>query len=176
MTKIQLQLTDDLSVMVIPSSVYEFMMPTEDVANGYGVTSETIRSHKANNADELKEGIHFLSSVGNFNAGCKSKSSPPLKKVYWTKAGIIRLGFFIKSQKAKQFRNWAEKLILSVAAKAEEQQRVQQPRPMAYLAKNNQDLANDFTNLMLRELLKVESRTVRTRMAGLIDFYVSQIQ
>ncbi len=172
MTKIQLQVTEDLSVMVIPSSLYEFMIPTEDVARGYGVSPNTVRFHKHNNTDEIIEGTHFLKGTGKTNT---LKNAQP-HQIFWTKAGIIRLGFFIKSQKAKQFRNWTEKLILSVAAKAEEQQRIQQPRPMAYLAKNNHDLANDFTNLMLRELLKVESRTVRTRMAGLIDFYTSQIQ
>ena len=49
------------------------------------------------------------------------------------------------------------------------------PSPMRYLISDNKQLGYDFTNLMLRELLKVESRTTRSRMAGLIDFYVSQI-
>ena len=50
------------------------------------------------------------------------------------------------------------------------------PSPMRYLVSDNKSLGTDFTNLMLRELLKVDSRPVRTRMAGLIDFYVSQIK
>ena len=31
----------------------------------------------------------------------------------WTKRGIIRLGFFIKSDRARLFRDWAEELIIN---------------------------------------------------------------
>ena len=34
------------------------------------------------------------------------------KKLFWTKRGVIRLGFFIKSERAKNFRNWIEDIII----------------------------------------------------------------
>ena len=33
----------------------------------------------------------------------------------WTKRGVVRLGFFIKTSKAKQFRDWAEDYIIERA-------------------------------------------------------------
>lgn len=33
----------------------------------------------------------------------------------WTKKGVIALGFFVRSEKAKQFRRWAEDLIIEAA-------------------------------------------------------------
>jgi len=37
----------------------------------------------------------------------------------WTKRGIVRLGFFIKSERAKLFRDWAEDFILRPAELAQ---------------------------------------------------------
>ncbi len=42
----------------------------------------------------------------------------------WTKRGIIRLGFFIKSNRAKQFRDWAEDLIIFATEQAGLEQRL----------------------------------------------------
>ena len=57
------------------------------------------------------EGIHWISKIENFDS-----ASGASKRIYWTKAGVIRLGFFIKSERAKLFRDWAEKVILTVTA------------------------------------------------------------
>ena len=184
MKKIQLQVTDELAVTVMPNSLYEFIMPTEDVAAGYGVSTICIRQHKKANADELIEGTHFLSSVRKTNARSNSISysdNLQSKQVFWTKAGIIRLGFFIKSNKAKQFRNWAENLILAVGAQAE--QRNQQPpvsfqpepRQLSYQSRGNRELGMEFEILFLRELIKVEPIKVRAQLSGLVHFYTSQI-
>ncbi len=49
------------------------------------------------------------------------------RKLFWTKRGVIRLGFFIKSERAKKFRDWAEDLILnSIEQKVEEQKEDEQ--------------------------------------------------
>lgn len=52
--------------------------------------------------DELEEGKHFIEGVTD------SHSSTNQKKTMWTKRGVIRLGFFIKTPMAKEFRDWAE--------------------------------------------------------------------
>jgi hypothetical protein len=188
MKKIQLQVTDELTVTVIPNPMYEFMMATEDAAAGYGVSPKTVRGHKIANADELIEGTHFLSSTRNTSPRSNSTSytnNLQSKQIYWTKAGIIRLGFFIKSAKAKQFRNWAEKLILAVGAKAEQHERYNQqltnslqpdPRQLSYQARSNRELGMEFEILFLRELIKVEPTKVRAQLSGLVHFYTSQIQ
>ncbi|MDL2289776.1 Bro-N domain-containing protein [Paludibacteraceae bacterium OttesenSCG-928-F17] len=183
MRKMQLQVSEGLEVQVIPNIPYEFLMPTEDVAKGYGVQAGTIRKHKKENADELIEGEHFLihsfPSVTKSNARSKRAGSDNLqsKQVFWTKAGVIRLGFFIKSQQAKQFRNWAEKLILEVSNHNQRQQQQAMPayEPPRYIPENNRQLGKDLQMLIYRELLKVDSRPVRNKIAALVDFYVTQI-
>jgi hypothetical protein len=93
-------------VNVLPSEQYGFLMDTKQVSIGYGVSSQNIREHKRIN-DEFVEGKHFV-------VGVRFSDSDPENKVYWTKRGIVRLGFFIKSKQSKQFRDWAEDLIIRV--------------------------------------------------------------
>jgi hypothetical protein len=75
--------------------------------------------------DELKENVHFVKGVTNCytldesatrrrTGGSISPDTAQPHQVFWTKAGVIRLGFFIKSEQAKMFRTWAENLILGV--------------------------------------------------------------
>lgn len=107
--KLSMQVTDGLQVAVYPNHDHEFLLPTKDVALGYGVTPYTIRLHKKRHSEELIEGKHFLSSVTISN-GAKGST----RGTMWTKRGIVRLGFFIKSERAKLFRDWAEDLIIKV--------------------------------------------------------------
>lgn len=109
---INLQVTDGLTVAILQDSNYDFLMDTNHVALGYGVAPATVRSHKIQNKDEFKENVHFVSRVQNTNARENLKTT----RIFWTKQGIIRLGFFIKSPRAKMFRDWAEHVILEVTA------------------------------------------------------------
>lgn len=77
---------------------HEWTLPTRLVAEGYGVSPEVIRSHKANHSDELFKDRHFI-TIG--------------KNCRWTKAGVIRLGMFIQSPEAIEFRDAAEKHLLN---------------------------------------------------------------
>ena len=111
--QLNLQVTDGLAVAVIQNPNYEFVMSVKDVALGYGVSSGNIRNQMFRNQDEFIEGKHFVKGV------CFSNALPKVQPhaIYWTKAGVIRLGFFIKSDRAKLFRDWAENVILNVIAK-----------------------------------------------------------
>lgn len=116
MNTMLMQVSEGLSVTILPDSQHEFLMTTQEVANGYGVSEANIRKHKQVNSDEFIEGKHFLACVSNTHAGCKSdnyEALPPVKHTLWTKRGIVRLGFFIKSKQAKVFRDWAEDLIIN---------------------------------------------------------------
>ena len=104
-----LHVTTDLQVTVLPDNNHEFLMDMKEVAMGYGTTEYAIRQTKVRNQSELIEGKHFVSAVTIRH----SSPSAPHNKVFWTKRGIVRLGFFIKSQRARLFRDWAEDLILS---------------------------------------------------------------
>jgi hypothetical protein len=105
-----LSLTIDGEVIPVrPSQEHEYLLETKLVAKGYGVPSNVIRNHKDRNREELVEGKHFLTAT-NCGAG-----NGNLKQILWTKRGIIRLGFFIKSERAKKFRDAAEDLIIRAA-------------------------------------------------------------
>ena len=66
MNKIKEVVSENLSVEVTPDENYEFLMTTSEVAKGYGVSSNTIRTHKSEHKEEFIEGKHFI-VVGNNN-------------------------------------------------------------------------------------------------------------
>ena len=71
---------------------------TDYVAKRYGTSTTNIRLHKRDHADEIVENIHFVTSQNKFGT----------VEVKWTLRGIIKLGMFIRSKEAKNFRSWAE--------------------------------------------------------------------
>lgn len=108
---------EDLELDVIQSNEHEWLLSTELVAKGYGVSEVAIRSHKTRRPDELCEGKHFVTGgVANCNADNVKEGE---QKIYWTKRGVIRLGFFIRSAAAAKFRDFAEDLIIDRMESAE---------------------------------------------------------
>ena len=86
-----------------PDLAHGWTMTTAQLAEGYGVSPTTLRGNKRNNSDELKEGHHWLKDEqGN---------------TQWTKAGAIRMGMFVKSERAVQFRDMAEALVVDAMNK-----------------------------------------------------------
>lgn len=84
----------------------DFLISSKDVAKGYGCSSASIRNHLKNHSEELKEGKHWIKKNMLTKGGMQSIT-------HWTKKGIVRLGFFIKSERAKKFRDWAEDYIVN---------------------------------------------------------------
>lgn len=124
---------DGIIIPVTPHPEHEYTISTAEAAAGYGVDEKTIRYHKAQHGDELYPGKHFLEvsnpgfqPTGAANCSPRSESTGAgnpsarqrgLKRgndtiTYWTKRGIVRLGFFIRSERAKRFRDMAEDLVL----------------------------------------------------------------
>ena len=56
----QFTVAENLVVKVEPNREHEFLMTTEDVANGYGVSGGTVRKHRLEHNEELIEGKHFI--------------------------------------------------------------------------------------------------------------------
>jgi prophage antirepressor-like protein len=109
----QLLKFENEEIEIFEHSELEFLISTQEVAKGYGISEITLRRHKSNNESEFVEGKHFVvvqkMNEQIFNVKLKGKTT---QQVFWTKRGVIRLGFFIKSERAKKFRDWAEDLIL----------------------------------------------------------------
>ncbi|MDD3009244.1 MAG: phage antirepressor KilAC domain-containing protein [Arcobacter sp.] len=104
---ISVEISDELVVEVQPNVEHEWLLSSKDVAEGYGLSASGLRSVKSNYSDELLEGTHFIYSVSNRD-GVRGAS----KTAYWTKEGVVMLGFFIKTPTAKEFRRWASNFIV----------------------------------------------------------------
>lgn len=118
-TEKQFTVAENLIVTVRSSKEYEFLMTTAEVAKGFGISTSALRTHKHEHKDELIDQKHFITGVGNTNAFGKQSIT-----TLWTKRGIVRLGFFIKSERAKLFRDWAEDLVIFTAEHAERGQQL----------------------------------------------------
>lgn len=102
----------EVALHVVPDQAHHWLMATKEVARGYGVSEEAIRSIKSRHAGELVEGKHFLSLEFPTPSGAK-------RMTCWTQRGVIRLGFLgLKGEAAAKFRDWAEDLALQSATAA----------------------------------------------------------
>lgn len=102
---------------------------TEYVAKRYGTSEANIRTHKREHADEIVEGIHFITEQNKFG----------VNEIKWTLRGIIKLGMFIRSEKAKGFRLWAEQELEKAILK--------QVRGYAEAREHNLRLVDEISNL-----------------------------
>ena len=79
------------------------VITTAEVAKALGVKRNSISSTYSRNKDEFIEGEDsFVSQIAT------------RKKRVFTKTGIIKLCFLIKSQKAKTFRQWASRILSNI--------------------------------------------------------------
>lgn len=155
-TEKQFAVAENLIVTVEPNKDHEFLMLTSEVAQGYGISESTLRRHRMEHEDELIEGKHFITRVQNMNAERKSAT---YKQTLWTKRGIVRLGFFIKSQRAKLFRDWAEDLVIFITDQTEKPQQLSLwPEPKR--CKHNRLTQERLVNL-LADVSKIEDKDLR---------------
>jgi hypothetical protein len=150
---IRLHPVEGLEVTILSNPHHEWLISTTDVAQGYGVDRRTIDSHKSNHKGEIVEGVHFVKGAETF--GTLPNSQP--HAIYWTKAGVIRLGFYVKSERAKVFRDWAEQVVL---------QQISAPPvrlPQAVRKQHNR-LTKDRLVEILAVVALVDDKAVRTAL------------
>lgn len=154
--EMNLKVTEELAVTILPNVDFEFLMTTKEVAHGYGVTEYAIRKNKFSLGDELIEGKHYVIAVTIGNGGSKI----PHNAVLWTKRGVIRLGFSMRSHRAKLFRDWAEELIVSVSENADNFLR---PVPVLEAPKkrNHNRLTQERMITILADVAKIDDRELR---------------
>ncbi|BAF69560.1 hypothetical protein [Nitratiruptor sp. SB155-2] len=80
-------------------------LSTKEVALGYGVSASTIRDHKKQHQDEILKNIHYIEVWDE-------KFKRYITR--WTLEGVHMLGFFIKSERAKEFRKFTAKLLTEI--------------------------------------------------------------
>jgi prophage antirepressor-like protein len=141
---------------------FEFILSNSETAKGYGVEINSLSKTKSRNSSELIEGKHFLYKQVQ-TAGGKQK------KIFWTKRGIVRLGFFIKSDRAKRFRDWVEDLILNSESTSKAKQEI------SYKEKVEAELLGlgfTFDRLRPNEASKVKMMKTTYGKLGLITSYL----
>lgn len=153
--------TEGVSVHVLPNEQHEFLMTTKEVANGYCVTEYAIRQNKVSLGLELTEGKHYVLAVSIPHGELPSALKTAHNAVLWTKRGIVRLGFAMRSERAKLFRDWAEELIIRI-----DQQRnllgsiPVQPKQLPAKRKHNR-LTQERMISILADVCKIEDKDLR---------------
>jgi hypothetical protein len=143
---------EDLTLYVRPNENHEWLMETKLVAEGYEVDESNIKYHQKKHNDELIENKHFIRVR---NPHSNPRGGIAHVQLFWTKRGVIRLGFFIKSARAKLFRDWAEDLIIREFDKKEEYAtkkdlKNMEARMHQYLDALNTKFSKDIHNLSER--------------------------
>ncbi len=96
-----IKIKEDFTIMAASHPIHVFILSGKEVAKGYEVSSDNIRKHKSENKAEFIENKHFV--VRN-----PHNKSGSVTNIFWTLRGVLRLGFMIKSEAARTFRDWAE--------------------------------------------------------------------
>lgn len=79
-----------------PHPEHVWLLKSAHVAEGYGCSPDSLRQAKKKHSDELLEGTHWIKQG---------------QQTIWTQRGVIRLGNFIKSERAAEFRTAAENFL-----------------------------------------------------------------
>lgn len=155
-----LQVTAELAVNVIPNENYEYLMTTKEVANGYGVTEYAILKNKLSLSSELAEGKHFVKGNAIAITNGNSQLKVAHNAILWTKRGVVRLGFAMRSERAKLFRDWAEELIIKVSEAREDL--VLAPVPAIPLQKRKHNRLTPSRMVeILADVAKIEDSALR---------------
>ena len=95
----------------------------KQVAQGFGVTQNAVSLQRIKGATEYREGVHYYyKDMYNDGKGNLTDTPPsnrregakPQKMVFWTKKGIITLGFKLEeTPQTILFRDWASDYILT---------------------------------------------------------------
>jgi prophage antirepressor-like protein len=97
---------EDVTCSVYPTNdSRQWFMTLQEVAEGYGVRKQTVHTHLEDHRDELGE------YVLNKGVGITDTFGGPQKQTIIYREGVIKLGFFIRSKRAKAFRQWATEVI-----------------------------------------------------------------
>lgn len=107
--KLVVNILPNESLSVFSHHEHGYLMSTKEVAKGYGIARNSIAKVHTRNSSEFIEGIHFVKGV----TVCPTLSNIQPHATYYTKAGVLRFGFFVKSPRGVAFRDLAENLLLN---------------------------------------------------------------
>ena len=126
---ITVEINEDVFIEVQEDSKYEWVISSEDVAEGYGMSASSLRSVKSRNTHKFVEGTHFIMITSSV-ADCNSRDNLKSKKLMWTKSGVLKIGMQgINTPLADAFVDWAVSFIIK-----KQEEAIKAPMiPMTYL-------------------------------------------
>ena len=110
--------------------------------------------------DEDEKGVRKIHTPGG-----------PQEMTVITESGLYNMIFRSNKPEAKVFRKWVTSEVLPAIRKTGAY-----VSPFKYRPAGNREVVEDFTILAYRELLKIDSKPVRNRLAALIEFMGSRIK
>ncbi len=151
--------TEGVTVNVLPNEQHEYLMTRTEVANGYGASKYSILQALHNHPDELIEGKHYVLG-GNILLPPSTKGLIQPNSILFTKRGIVRLGFFIKSERAKLFRDWAEELIIRIDEECC-RMAVTPPKQLPAVRRRHNRLTQERLVNILADVCRIEDKELR---------------
>lgn len=123
MNKELVVISNEVTVDVSPDDKHEWVISSEDVAEGYGMSASSLRSVKSRNAHKFVEGTHFVLQTATGTRGDRQVTM-------WTKAGVLKIGMQgINTPLADAFVDWAVSFIIK-----KQEEAIKAPMiPMTYL-------------------------------------------
>ena len=152
--------TEGVTVNVLPNEQHEYLMTRTEVANGYGASKYSILQALHNHPDELIEGKHYVLG-GNILLPPSTKGLIQPNSILFTKRGIVRLGFFIKSERAKLFRDWAEELIIRIDEHRERIAVIRPKQPPVVRKTRANRLTHERLVDILADVCKIDDKALR---------------
>jgi hypothetical protein len=115
---------NNICLKVVRTDDYrQWYMPLEEVASAYGVTRRAVQQVIDRHSEEIREGIERGSTV------CSTPGGDQLCNVLF-REGVIKVGFFMRGDRAKAFRQFATNLVTD------------------YLSETKQDSQEGFTRFI----------------------------
>lgn len=151
--------TEGITVNVLPNTQHEYLMTRTEVANGYGASKYSILQTLHNHPDELIEGKHYVLG-GNILLPPSTKGLIQPNSILFTKRGVVRLGFFIKSERAKLFRDWAEELIIRIDEECCRMAAVP-PKQLPAVRRRHNRLTQERLVNILADVCRIEDKELR---------------
>lgn len=156
--------TEGVTVNVLPNAQFEYLMTTKEVAGGYGTSTYAIQQSLHRNSAELIEGKHYVTALTICQSDLPKQLRCAHNAIMWTKRGIVRLGFFIKSERAKLFRDWAEELVI------EKMQRTAPVQPLRATAlpkpRNHNRLTSERLLSIMADVARIDDHDIRISIAN----------
>jgi hypothetical protein len=161
-TRIKLSINKKESISALNHPKYGYLLSTLEVAKGYGLSREGLNKVFTRNPLDFQENTHYVKG-GTICPTLPNANIQP-HATYWTKAGVIRFGFFVKTARGVAFRDLAEKILISGI---DENQQKKISLPAAHKTK-----ANRLTEKRLIDLLtlcsEIEDNDLRIKMRNAI--------